>query len=249
MDLNFTLVVLLTAIFIGLSKGGFGGPVLVSFLTPILSQVMPATQAVGLVLPLLIIGDVIAVMIYWKQWDIQQVKLMLPLAIVGILLGSALLLALAESHQDLVMRRILGAFTLMFVIYRVARSQFQNAHYVPRKWHGQLVGWASGFGSALANLGSPPFTAYMLMQDVSPTIFIGTSTLFFFIVNVLKLPMTLLSSNVLNLHTLVSVLWVIPVIPAATWVGRQFTIRVAQERFEQLILVMLFIMSLYMLLG
>jgi uncharacterized membrane protein YfcA len=249
MNLNFTLIVLITAIFIGLSKGGFGGPVLVSFLTPILSQVMPATQAVGLVLPLLIIGDVIAVWIYWKQWDMQQVKLMLPLAIIGILIGSGLLLVLAESHQDLVMRRILGAFTLLFVIYRIVSSQLQNVYYVPRKWHGQLAGWASGFGSALANLGSPPFTAYMLMQDVSPTIFIGTSTLFFFIVNVLKLPMTLLSSNVLNLHTLASVLWVVPVIPAATWIGREFTARIDQRRFEQLILGMLFVMSLYMLLG
>src|SRR5438045_2490210 len=99
--MNFIILVLVIALLIGLSKGGFGGPVPVSLITPLLSQMMPASQAVGLVLPLLLIGDIIALRIYWKQWDIRYVKLMLPLAIIGIIIGGALLLLLANSNQDL----------------------------------------------------------------------------------------------------------------------------------------------------
>jgi uncharacterized membrane protein YfcA len=247
--MNLMILAVIVAFLIGLSKGGFGGAVPIAFITPLLSQFMPATQAIGLVLPLLIVGDVIALSFYWRQWDMYQVKLLLPMAVVGIIFGGLLLIALAEAKQDMLMRRILGAFTLLFVIYRVTSNRLRSVQYQPRRWHGYLAGWASGFGSALANIGAPPFTAYMLLQDVSPTIFIGTSTLFFFIVNVLKLPITLLSSNVLNLHLLLSILWVIPIIPLASWIGRRFIERVDQKQFERLMLTLLFMMGLYMLLG
>jgi uncharacterized protein len=245
--MNFIILVLIVALLIGLSKGGFGGAVPVSFLTPLLSQIMPASQAVGLVLPLLLIGDIIALRIYWKQWDIRYVKLMLPLAIIGIIVGGRLLLLLADSHQDLFLRRILGAFTLLIVVYKVGSDSLKNIKYEPRNWHAYLAGWASGFGSALANVGAPPFTAYMLLQDVNPTIFMGTATLFFAIVNLLKLPITLLSSNVLNLHLLASIIWVVPVIPVGSWLGRRFVQRVNPVIFERMMLVLLFGMSLYML--
>src|SRR5262249_3826204 len=119
--------------------------------------------------------------------------------------------------------------------------------YEHRDWHGYLAGWASGFGSALANVGAPAFTAYMLLQDVDPTVFIGTATLFFAIVNFLKLPINLLSSNILNLHLLASVIWVIPVIPFGSWLGKRFVDRVNQCAFERLMLILLFGISLYML--
>jgi uncharacterized protein len=245
--MNFILLVLMVAILIGLSKGGFGGPVPVALITPLLSQIMPPAQAVGVALPLLLVGDVIALRMYWKQWDIDRVKLMLPFAIVGIIIGGALLLLLAESKQDLLMRRILGGFTLLVVLYKIGSDALKGVNYEPRNWHGYLTGWASGFGSALANVGAPPFTAYMLLQDVSPTVFIGTATLFFTIVNFLKLPINLLSSNVLNLHLLASVIWVVPVIPIASWIGKDAVKRMNQKVFERMMLVILFLMSLYML--
>lgn len=245
--MDFIILIIVIALLIGLSKGGFGGPVPVSLITPLLSQYMPASQAVGLALPLLLIGDVIALRIYWGQWDIQRVKLMLPLAVIGILTGTAVLLALADSNQDLFLRRILGVFTLLIVLYKIGSDALKNMQYQPHNWHGQLAGWAAGFGSALANVGAPPFTAYMLLQKVNPTVFIGTATLFFAVVNALKLPFTLLSSNVLNLPMLASVIWVVPVIPLGSWIGKRFIGRVNQQVFERFMLVLLFFMSLYML--
>jgi uncharacterized protein len=245
--MDFVILVFIIALLIGLSKGGFGGPVPVALITPLLSQFMPAAQAVGLVLPLLLVGDLIALRIYWGQWDMQRVKLMLPPAIVGIVVGAVLLIALADSHQDLTLRRILGAFTLLIVLYKIGSDMLKNVQYQSRNWHGQLAGWGAGFGSALANVGAPPFTAYMLLQKVTPTVFIGTATLFFAIVNALKLPFTLLSSNVLNLHLLVSIIWAVPIIPIGSWLGKKFVGRVNQTVFERFMLVLLFFMSLYML--
>jgi uncharacterized protein len=247
--MNFTVIIVIGAVMIGLSKGGFGGPVLVSMLTPLLTLALPAGQAVGIVLPLLIFGDIFAVWIYWKKWDMRQIKLLLPSAVVGIILGEAVLLSLVSSNQNDLLRRLLGLFTLLVVLYKVGSGWIKSLQYEPRGWHGYLAGWAAGFGSALANVGSPPFTAYMLLQDVSPISFLGTSSLFFAIANVIKLPFTLLNSNVLDVHQFLSIAWVLPLIPIATWIGKKFTLWLNPKTFENIILGGLFLMSLLMLFG
>jgi uncharacterized protein len=247
--MNFTVIIIIGAFMIGLSKGGFGGPVLVAMLTPLLTFSLPAGQAIGIVLPLLIFGDIFAVWIYWRKWDIRQLKLLLPAAVIGIVFGGGLLLALVNSNQNELLRRILGFFTLLVVLYKVVSGQLKSLHYEPKDWHGYLAGWAAGFGSALANVGAPPFTAYMLLQDVSPMSFLGTSSLFFALVNLIKLPITLLNKNVLDVQQFLSIAWVLPLVPIGTWLGKKFTLWINPKAFENFMLVLLFLTSLVMLFG
>lgn len=248
--MDFRIVVALACLFIGLSKGGFGGPVPVAMLTPLLSLIMPASQAVGIVLVPLLIGDVIAVSFYWRKWDMARVKLLLPAAIIGIIIGEILLISLANSGQNLVLKRILGAFTLMVVLYKVGSNQLKMLKYEPRQWHGHVAGWLAGFGSAVANVGAPPYTAYMLLQNVTdPVKFLGTTSLFFMLVNLIKLPFVLTSSNILDLHLLVSILWALPIIPLGAYVGRRFVNAINPKVFENMMLVLLFGLSIFTLFG
>jgi hypothetical protein len=240
----YILVILLGTLLIGLSKGGLGGPVPVALVTPLLSQVMPAAQAVGIALPLLMVGDLFALWAYWRRWDTRQIKLLLPMAVIGVVMGTLLLASLAG--QDLLLRRILGLFTLLVVIYKVGSERLRKLEYRSRRWHSWLVGWLSGFGSALANVGAPPFTAYMLLQNISPVAFIANTTLLFAIVNALKLPGVLLT-GVLDLNQFIGVLWALPLIPPSIWLGRKFVDWVNPQIFEQLMVVLLFAASLALL--
>src|SRR5690606_5105514 len=155
---------------------------------------------------------VFALWAYWKTWDMHYIRLMLPLAILGIGVGTFLLASLPDD----VLRRLLGVFTLVFVAYRLLSAHLQTARYQPRDWHGYLAGAASGLGSALANTGAPPFTAYMLLQDVSPPVFVGTTTLFFALVNLIKVPW-LVAGHLLDLSDLTRILWAMPLIPVGIW--------------------------------
>lgn len=247
--MNFTVIIIIGAFMIGLSKGGLGGPVLVSLLTPLLTLALPTGQAIGIVLPLLIFGDIFAVWIYWRKWDMRIVKLMLPSAIVGIIMGGALLLLLVSNNQNDLLRRLLGLFTLLVILYKVGSGRIKSLHYEPRNWHAYLAGWGSGFGSALANVGSPPFTAYLLLQETDPVTFLGTTSLFFAIVNLLKLPVTLLSKNVLDVQQFLSIAWVLPIIPIGVWFGRKFTLWINPKTFENLMLALLFLVSVMLLFG
>lgn len=233
------LLIVAACLLIGLSKGGLGGPIPVALTTPLLSAVMPVSQAVSLVLPLLILADVFALWAYWRDWDMRYVRLMLPAAVLGVVLGLLLLTTL----PDLWLRRLLGLFTLVVVLYKTGSGRIARLRYQPRNWHGRLAGGASGFASALANTGGPPFTAYMLLQGVSPTVFIGTTTLFFAIINLLKLP-AVAAAGLLNFPLLLSAAWAIPLIPLGVWIGRQFTNRVNPQLFEGLMLALLLLASL-----
>ncbi len=238
------LLIVTACLLIGLSKGGLGGPIPVTLTTPLLSAVMPVSQAVSLVLPLLILADVFALWAYWRAWDMRYVRLMLPAAVLGTALGLLLLAAL----PDLWLRRLLGLFTLTVVLYKTGSGRIARLHYQPRGWHGWLAGGVSGFASALANTGGPPFTAYMLLQGVSPTVFIGTTTLFFAIINLLKLP-AVAAAGLLNFPLLFSAVWAIPLIPLGVWAGRRFISRVSPQLFEGLMLALLLAASLSLILS
>ncbi len=237
------VVLALVAILIGLSKGGLGAP-LVVLIVPLLSQVMPVQAAIGLSLPLLLVGDAAAIVMYWKTWDISYIKRMLPTAIVGIVMGTILLAVL----PDLTLRRVLGIFTLIFIAYRLASERLKQFEYQPRPWHAYLAGWLSGLGSALANTGAPPFLAYLLLQPLSPLTIVGTTTLFFTLVNLIKLP-GLLLAGAIDLHEAVGSLWVIPVLIGAMFVGRWVVQRINQRVFEYIILVALFAAAMMLLFG
>lgn len=239
--MEYYVVLIVVALFIGLSKGGMGA-VLVILTTPMLSLIMPTQSAISLALPLLIIGDVFALWFYWKTWDMRYIRLMLPPAILGIVVGTVLL----ASLDNITLRHILGIFTLIFVVYRIADQRFKSLDYHPRNWHGYLAGAASGLGSALANSGSPPFTAYMLLQDVSPQVFVGTMTLFFAIVNAIKVP-GLMIAGLLDLHTLLGVAWVIPAIPLGVLIGRWIIVRINKQAFEWFMLFILVVAAALLL--
>lgn len=240
--MDFYFVVAVVGLLIGLSKGGMGA-VLVILVTPLLTLVMPTSDAVSLSLPLLIFADVLALYVYWNQWDMHYVRLMLPSAVLGIAFGTLLLATL----PDLTLRRLLGIFTLLFIGYRLLSARLLTVRYQPQDWHGYAAGAASGLGSALANTGSPPFTAYMLLQGVSPEVFAATTTLFFAIVNVLKLPAQIVA-GVMHFDRVLATLWVLPVIIAGVWLGRWMIRRINQPAFERLLLVLLAIASFVLIL-
>jgi len=238
----FYVIVGLVGLLIGLSKGGMGA-VLIVLTTPLLSLVMTVPQAISLALPLLLFADGFALWVYWRQWDDHYIRLLMPAAVLGVIVGTILLATLPE----LVLRRILGGFTLLFVGYRVFSYRLLAWNYQSRNWHGYVAGAASGLGSALANTGAPPFTAYMLLQRVTPLVFAGTTTLFFAAVNLLKLP-GLVLAGLFDVRNLLETPWVLPLVPLGVWLGRKVIQRIDQRAFETLLLILLLLAGLVLIL-
>jgi len=242
-DQNTVSVAILIAILglmIGLAKGGFGG--LGVLLTPLLALVLPVAMAVGVLLPMLMFGDVIALYMYWKQWDLKLLKSMLPAGIVGAIAGTFLLSWLSPNG----LRITLGIFVLLIILYKFASDQIQTIRYQPRPWHAPLAGLLAGVASGMFNSGGPPFNSYLLLKKVKAQPFIATSAIYFAILNLIKVP-GFLYTGVLNLPTLFSLWWVFPFIPIGIWVARAALTRVSPIVFEWIIIVLLIFSSLWLL--
>jgi uncharacterized protein len=233
-------VIAVLGFLIGFSKGGFGG--LGALLTPILALVLPVASAVGVLLPMLMIGDVFAVYMYWKEWDFDLIKRMLPAGVVGALAGTALLSWLPPDS----LRIALGIFVLVLVVYKLLSDRIQAIRYDPRPWHAPAAGFLAGVASGMFNYGGPAVSSYLLLQKLKARPFIATTAIFFALLNLIKVP-GFLYTGVLDVSLLFSLWWVFLFIPVGIWVARMMLTRLSPSAFEWIIIVLLIFSSLWLL--
>jgi uncharacterized protein len=242
-DQNSVYVIVVIAILgfmIGFVKGGFSG--LGALLTPVLALVLPVTSAVGVLLPMLMVGDVFAVYMYWNEWDLDLVKRMLPAGIVGALAGTFLLSSISPNG----LRIILGIFVLLLVAYKFLSDRIQMMRYEPRPWHGPVAGLLSGVASGMFNYGGPAFSSYLLLQKLKARPFIATTAIFFALLNLIKVP-GFLYTGVLDVPLLLSLWWVFLFIPVGIWAARSMLTRISPSAFEWIIVILLIFSSLWLL--
>ena len=234
------VVIAILGFMIGFAKGGFNA--LGALLTPILALVLPVASAVGVLLPMLMVGDVFAVSMYWKEWDLDLVRRMLPAGIVGALAGTFLLSWMSTDG----LRIVLGIFVLGLVVYRFVSDRIQMLRYESRPWHAPAAGFLTGVASGMFNSGGPPFNSYLLFQKLKARPFIATTAIYFALLNLIKVP-GFLYTGVLDLPLLFSVWWVFPFIPIGIWVARKTLTRLSPSAFEWIIIVLLIFSSLWLL--
>jgi uncharacterized membrane protein YfcA len=234
------VVIALLGFMIGLAKGGFGG--LGALLTPILALVLPVALAVGVLLPMLMVGDAFALYMYWKEWDLALVKRMLPAGILGALAGTFLLSWMPPDG----LRIVLGIFVLLLVAYRFVSDRIQAMRYEPKPWHAPAAGALAGIASGMFNNGGPAFSSYLLLQKLTARPFIATSAIYFALLNLIKVP-GFLYTGVLDVPLLFSLWWVFPFIPLGIWVARITLTRLSPSTFEGIIVVLLIFSSLWLL--
>jgi uncharacterized protein len=240
--LAFFFVTGLVAFFVGLSKGGLGGT-LGSLATPMMALVMPADQVIGLILPVLMLADLFAVLLHWGRWNTRFIILLLPGAIAGVTIGTLFITNAPTAY----LRVGMGIIIIIFTLYRLLEAYIRRpVAYVSKNWHGAAAGVIAGIGSSLAHIGGPPVSIYLLMQNITPQVFIGTSAIFFLILNWIKVPYYMYA-DLFNIPLLVSVLWLMPLVPLGTWVGRWAADRINHRTFEKVILVLLAITGLMLI--
>ena len=241
---SFLVAIALTCLITGLSKGGFGGTI-GALSTPILTLFVPASAASGIVLPILLLGDVFSVTTYWRKWDLSILKRMLPPAALGIVLGT-LYLNFAPANLA---KTMLGLFCFAFAVYKIAESRLSPAAaYHPQNWHAPVSGFAAGTLSAIANAGGPPFSIYMLLRRLLPADFVATAALFFAAINVMKMP-GYIALGIFRPAVLLEFFWLLPLIPIGVWIGRKIVGRINRQLFETIVLISLVLTGLLLIAG
>ncbi|MGH8714282.1 MAG: sulfite exporter TauE/SafE family protein [Casimicrobiaceae bacterium] len=227
-----TFGILLTGIFKGGLGGGPGG-----IAVALMSMFIPPADAAGIVLPILCAMDVFGLLAYRGRWSPHHVRVLIPGALLGIVLGS---LAFGVVPVEWV-RLLIGVIAVAFALNR----WFDIAQRLgarpgkPGRITGFVSGAVSGLTSTMAHAGGPPLLVYLLPQRMDKTIFVGTSVVFFAIVNYVKLvPYSLLGQ--LSPANLGLSLLFAPLAPLGIWLGLHLERRIPEKPFYRLSYAILF---------
>jgi uncharacterized protein len=234
-DPYFLAAIVPAVVALGLAKGGFAGIGVVA--TPLLALVMPPIQAAAVLLPILIVQDVISVWVYRRDWSRQNLQVMVPGAVIGI--GAAWLLA--AYVPEAAVRVIVGLIGVAFVLnVWLGRMPAQARPNPPA---GFFWGAVSGFTSAFASAGGPPFQIYVLPQQLPKMTLVGTVSIFFATVNWLKVAPYLALGTFSHDGVIVS-LAMMPLAVASNFAGIWLVRVTPVKTFYELIYVLTFLLSL-----
>jgi uncharacterized membrane protein YfcA len=238
LDPYFVFVAASAVLIVGLSKAGLLGS-LGMVGVPLLSLVMPARDAAGMMLPVLLAMDAIAIWTYRKECDWRILRIMLPGAAIGTIAGWVLWSFVSDAAVLL----FVGVVTLLFILDAILPLRKKLAGLPPSRPWGAFWGGFAGFTSFISHTGGPPFQIYVLPQRLQPAVYAGTTAFFFAIVNTAKLvPYFFLGQ--LNLANLQLSAALIPVgiggVLAGVWLVR----RISMVWFYRIAYWLVFLLSL-----
>lgn len=230
LDLLSWTLALSAAFVIGLSKSGIKG---ISILSVTLMAITFGGKAsTGLLLPLLIVGDVFAVIYYNRHTQWQYLRKLLPWMVIGVLLG----VWLGKDLPEALFKRgmaviILG--TLVMMIYWGRRK----ASYVPQSpWFSALMGLGAGFTTMIGNLAGAFSSLYFLSMRLPKNEFIGTAAWLFFIINIFKLPFHIFVWKTITQESLMLNAYLSIGIIAGLIVGIQLVKLIREELYRHLVI-------------
>jgi len=234
----------IAALGIGVTKSGFSGMGMIHVL--IFAHVLGARESTGIVLPMLIAGDVFAILFYGKHANWSYIYRMIPPALLGICMGAWAMTWLDSA----VYKPFIGATILLLVVLqtvRVWRPQwFEN---VPQsQWFAWSMGILAGTTTMMANAAGPVFGLYLLAIGLPKLEFVGTAAWFFLLINVTKIPFSW-GLGLIRIDTLSMNLLLIPLVAFGLWLGRKLVQRISQRVFDSLILSVTAAAAIRMVLG
>ncbi len=212
-DLNFYLLAALAVLIIGISKSGFGSGIAVLGV-PLMALMVSPTKAAAILLPLLIGFDIFNLFHYRSRFDRVNLIILLPAAMVGILIGALTFRYFSDAH----IRILIGGIAIIFVFNYVVGKQKERPKTGPNRVKGSFWGAVAGFTSFGVHAGGLPVSMYLLPQRLDKTTFVGTTVVFFAIVNLVKLiPYGVLGQ--LNTGNFLTSLILAPFVPIGFWLG------------------------------
>lgn len=223
-------------ILVGLSKGGLGGAMALIGV-PLMALAVPPVQAAAIMLPILIVMDMVSLWSWRGDRDPVTLKLMLPGAMVGIGLGWLTAALVTAGAVKLIVGVVALAFFARWLALRFTADDRPSQQNPAKAGFWSIV---AGFTSFVAHAGGPPYQVYALALKQPPALYIGTSVIFFAVVNAVKL-IPYFALGQFDTANLSASAILMPLAPLATlagaWIARRMTPQIFYPFMYTMILV------------
>ena len=221
---------------LGLGKGGFAGVGMIS--TPLLALIMPPLQAAAILLPIVLCQDVISAWTYRRRWSAWNLKVLLPGSVVGVNAAWLFAAYVPNAYVEIAV----GVTGVCFALY----NTFGKVPSQPRRPSvpaGMFWGSLAGFTSTIIQVGAPPYQVHILPQRLDKFTLIGTTIIFFALVNVMKL-VPYFALGQFSPRTLATSAVLLPFAIATNFFGLWLARRTPTELFYRITYLLMFLISL-----
>jgi hypothetical protein len=226
------LLAAIAAAGIGISKSGFAGFGLLHVI--VFAFLFGARDSTGVLLPMLIAGDIAAVAAFRRHARWVYIRRMLPPTMVGVIAAAAVMSRL----DDAMFRPVIGWIILVLTVLQVGRmlrpDWFANVPHTRRFAWG--MGLAAGAATMLANAAGSILALYCVAVSLPKWELVGTTAWLFLLINVFKLPFSV-GLGLVHAETLLLGAVLLPAIGAGLFAGRWLTDRIPQRAFDAFLLV------------
>ena len=230
----FSLAFLLAlgcALLLGIAKSGIKG--LAVLIVTGLALIYGAKESTGILMPLLICGDILAVIYYKRHVKWVYLLKLLPWMVLGVLAG-------VVSGKDLP-EDLFKSGMAVIILLSVAMMYYwerKKDRKVPTHWSfAALMGMMAGFTTMVGNLAGAFYNIYFLAIKLPKNEFIGTAAWLFFIINLFKVPFHLWVWETMNQESLKISLTLIPAVISGLFLGVFLVKKINNDKYRKLILI------------
>ena len=226
------LLAALGAFLLGIAKSGVKG--IAVFIVILFVFAFGAKASTGVLMPLLIGGDIFAIIYYKKHADWKYIFILIPWMILGVILGTYFGNLLDENTFRLGMAGLILLTTLLLLYWE--RYPLKQ---VPSHWSfAGSLGVLAGFTTMIGNLAGAVTNIYFLAMRLPKNVFIGTSAYVFFIINLFKVPFHVYVWETINLGSFLTSLSYFPFLFLGLFVGVKIVARINDKNYRKLILIL-----------
>ncbi len=239
-DPFFYLCAIPAVLIFGMAKGGFGGGISI-ISVPLISLAVSPVQAAAILLPILVVMDGVALWSFRGKWSRENLNIIIPGAIIGIVVGA---LSFRYLSEDMI-RICFGLISIVFSLNYWFKSKEKPKQEIS-KVRGGIWGAVAGFTSFGIHAGGPPISIYLLPQKMDKVLLMGTMAIFFAVVNLIKvIPYTW--QGQFSTTNLLTSLVMIPLAPIGVRLGYFLLHKVSEKMIYQICYFFLFIVGLKLL--
>lgn len=230
------LCAVLGALMIGVSKAGIPGLSILSI--ALFNQVFASSkQASGLILPLLIFGDFVAVFSYRKHTQWRYLWRLFPWTAAGVVVGYFTMGRISDQTARVLVGWIIVALVALS-FWRRYVSGPQDDKAVSFHWSvGAAIGVTAGFITLVANAAGPLMAIYLVAMRLPKMEYVGTAAVFFMLLNLFKVPF-MVDLGLITTQSFGFNLALAPAVLIGALAGRWVLQHINQNLFELLVLLL-----------
>lgn len=225
------IILALCALTIGGNKAGLRGINII--VIPIFASYFGGRISSSTVLPLLILGDIFSVYIYRKSIEWSYLRQLLPSTLLGLSAG----MILGKMVPDEVFMMVMAVFVLICLILMLIKEFSKTGIRLPDHWLAHSsAGFTGGFSTMVGNAAGPIMSLYLLSMNLPKMVFIGTGAVFFFTVNLIKVPVHAFVWKSMTWETLKISLALAPFVLIGLFLGLKLVKKIPERPFRLFII-------------